>query len=272
VTTPPPAPFLASTGRVYSLSVGRLLGSSRVWFLGLLAAVPVLVALGLRLQVAGDSSAGVTAGGAPFAGPEIFGTFVWVAYVRFIVPVLGMWLGTGLIADEVDDRSMAYLVTRAMPRGAILAGKYLAYLVASSAVVLPSLLLTYFALVPAGAVAASFAGVMADLAVAVVGLAAYGALFGWVGAAVRRPLILGLLFVFGWEPLVLMLPGHVKRGSLAFYLQSLVPHALPSAESGLLPQLVVREVLPPAEALAWLGLIVVAALWLGIRAVEHRDV
>ena len=53
---------------------------------------------------------------------------IWLLYVRFIVPVLGVFYGTALIADEVDDKTITYLFTRPIPRGAVLLGKYLAYL------------------------------------------------------------------------------------------------------------------------------------------------
>jgi hypothetical protein len=41
-----------------------------------------------------------------------------------------------------------------------------------------------------------------------VGLAAYGALFAAVGAWVKRPVLLGLFFAFGFEPFALAVPGY----------------------------------------------------------------
>ena len=61
-------------------------------------------------------------------GPAIFGLMIWVFYLRFIVPVLGVFYGTSLMADEVEDKTITYLFTRPIPRGAVLVGKYLAYL------------------------------------------------------------------------------------------------------------------------------------------------
>ena len=60
-------------------------------------------------------------------GPVIFGLMIWVFFVRFSVPVLGVFYGTSLIADEVDDKTITYLFTRPIPRGGVLLGKYLAY-------------------------------------------------------------------------------------------------------------------------------------------------
>jgi len=59
-------------------------------------------------------------------------------YLRFTVPVLAVFYGTSLIADEIEDKTITYLFTRPIPRGAVMAGKYLAYLACTSLVVLPS--------------------------------------------------------------------------------------------------------------------------------------
>ena len=88
--------------------------------------------------------------GAQVGGPAIFGMMIWLLYIRFIVPVLGVFYGTSLIADEVDDKTITYLFTRPIPRGAVLLGKYLAYLVCTVLLVLPSVMLVYFLIVPIG--------------------------------------------------------------------------------------------------------------------------
>ena len=88
--------------------------------------------------------------GARSAAPRIFGMMIWLLYIRFIVPVLGVFYGTALIADEVDDKTITYLFTRPIPRGAVLVGKYLAYLVCTVLLVLPSVVLVYFLIVPIG--------------------------------------------------------------------------------------------------------------------------
>ena len=97
--------------------------------------------------------------GAAVDGGSIFGMMIWVFFLRFIVPVLGVFYGTSLMADEVEDRTITYLFTRPIRRGAVLVGKYLAYLVCTTLVVLPSVVLVYFLLVPLGQVARIVHGV-----------------------------------------------------------------------------------------------------------------
>ena len=150
---------------------------------------------------------------------------IWLLYVRFIVPVLGVFYGTALIADEVEDKTITYLFTRPIPRGAVLVGKYLAYLSCTVLLILPSVVLVYFLMVPigGGSIGASFPSLMTDLGLLALGLAAYGAVFSLVGAWLKRPLVIGLVFAFGWEPGVLIFPGYLKQLTVAYYLQASRP-------------------------------------------------
>ncbi len=209
-TAAAPAPrapgFVQASLRIMDLSIGQMLWSRRTIFMALVVLGPVIIALVVRLI----TSLGVPTriNGQAMGGPAIFGLIIWIFYLRFTVPVLGVFYGTALIADEVDDRTITYLFTRPIPRGAVLVGKYLAYMVATGFVVLPSVVLVYLLIVPInGSLGASFLDFVKDLALLAVGLAVYGALFAFIGAWFKRPLLIGLIFVFGWEPGGAGLPG-----------------------------------------------------------------
>ena len=89
-------------------------------------------------------------------------------------------------------------------------------------------MLVYFLLVRSREIPATFGQLLTDLGLLGSGLAVYGAVFAFVGAFFKRPLVIGLVFAFGWEQVVLALPGYMKRFTIAYYLQALVPHAMPS--------------------------------------------
>jgi ABC-2 type transport system permease protein len=275
--TPPPGvrqPTLgASALRIFDLSLSEMLWSRRSAFLALLVGAPVSLAAIVRIVSLVASETSFRANGEPVGGPALFGVMVWLLYVRFIVPVLGVFYGTALIADEVDDRTLTYLFTRPIRRGAVLLGKYLAYLVCTSLLLLPSVMLSYFLIVPlgGGSIAATFPALVKDLVMLAVGLAAYGALFAWVGARLKRPLVAGLLFVLGWEPGVLLFPGYLKRITIAYYLQGLVPHAVPDDPSGGSVLQIFSEVPTALPSLVALVVITGAALWAATRTVESRE-
>jgi ABC-type transport system involved in multi-copper enzyme maturation permease subunit len=198
---------------------------------------------------------------------------MWYLYIRIIIPILGVFYGTSLIADEVDDKTITYLFTRPISRSAVLIGKYLAYVVCTVMLVLPSVVVVYFLVVPIGGghVGESFPALIEDLGMLVVGLIGYGALFAWVGARVRRPLLIGLVFAFAWEPAVLLFPGYLKHATIAYYLQALVPHEMPQ-DSAISVLLRVAQSAPSVgTSLAVLALITLGALWFAVRAVETRE-
>ena len=116
-----------------------------------------------------------------------------------------------------------------------------------------------------------FPGLAADLGMLAVGLASYGAVFALVGTRLKRPLVAGLVFAFGWEPAVLLFPGYLKRLTVAYYMQALVTHEMPQDSSVSMLLQIFHEVPSVTVSLLALGAIVGVTLWLAGRAVEHRE-
>jgi hypothetical protein len=91
------------------------------------------------------------------------------------------------------------------------------------------------------------------------------------GARLKRPLVIGLVFIFGWEPGVLLFPGYLKRATVAYYLQALVPHAIPQDSAVSVLMQVFQEIPSVATSLLCLTIITLVTLWLAGRAVETRE-
>jgi ABC-2 type transport system permease protein len=268
----PKAPgFLASSLRVFDLSVSEMLWSRRTIFMALVVGAPVLIALFLRLLDAFGAPVFRVNGGT-MAGPTIFGLMIWVFYLRFTVPVLGVFYGTSLIADEVEDKTITYLFTRPIPKGAVLVGKFFAYLACTLFVVLPSVVIVYLLIVPVrGSLGASFLDLVKDLALLAIGLAVYGSVFAFIGARFKRPLLVGLIFIFGWEQMALAFPGYLKKFTVAYYLQAMVPHAMPNDTVVSLIQGIFRETPSLLESLVWLSVILLVFLWAAAVSVERKE-
>jgi ABC-2 type transport system permease protein len=267
--TSPPSLFTASR-RVFELSFGEMLWSRRTIFMALVVGGPVLLALIFRV-IESLGMPALRVNGARVAGSSIFGVMMWMLYIRFIVPVLGVFYGTALMADEVEDKTLTYLFTRPIPRGAVLLGKYLAYLACTTLVVLPSVMLTYFLVVPFAEVGGTFRSLVLDLAILALGLAVYGAVFAFVGTWLKRPLVVGLVFAFGWEQVAMVLPGYLRQFTVAHWLQGLVPHALPSDNALSVLQSFFRQAPPATTSVAWLAVILAVFLWLAMRLVARRE-
>jgi ABC-2 type transport system permease protein len=240
------APLLSSTRRVFDLALAQMLWARRTTLLALAAGAPVLLALVTRLTLS-SGSAVVQINGRQIGSEAVFSTTITLLYLRFIVPAIGVFYGTSLIADEVEDRTITYLFVRPIPRGAIVLGKYLAYVLCVTSVVVPSAAVVFMVMVPFQGMASQFGAFVRTLGVLALGLAAYGAVFLWAGALFRRPLVGGLLFVFGWEQLATVLPGYLGRLTIAHYLQA--------------------DTMGVAALLA----VTIAALWLAVRTIERRE-
>ena len=262
--------FLSSAVRVFELSLGEMLWSRRTIFMAMVMIAPIILALVSRI-VQAMGVAPLRVNGVTVGGAGIFGMMIWVLFIRFTIPVLGVFYGTSLIADEVDDKTLTYLFTRPVQRGAVLMGKYLAYLVCTSLVVLPSIMIVYFLIVPLAEIGSSFRLLVIDLGIMALGLAAYGALFALVGTILKRPLVVGLVFAFGWEQLAMLMPGYLRRFTLAYYLQGLVPHAMPSDGVASIIQAVFTDSPTATTCLFWLAVAIGLSLFLGQRAIERRE-
>jgi hypothetical protein len=100
---PPQPGYLASSLRIFDLSLSEMLWSRRTVFMLLVVGAPVLIALFLRLLVglgapifeSHESRQGMTTT-LRMTGPAIFGMVIWILYLRFTVPVLGVFYGTSL--------------------------------------------------------------------------------------------------------------------------------------------------------------------------------
>ena len=276
---PPAPPFLTSSLRIFDLSVGEMLWSRRTIFMALVVGAPVLIAALLRALVAlgapifeNQEVRGGVSQTIRMTGPAIFGLMIWVFYLRFTVPILGVFYGTSLMADEIEDKTITYLFTRPIRRGAVLVGKYLAYLACTTFVVLPSVTLVYLLVVPInGSLGTSFLDLIKDLAMLALGLAVYGALFAFIGAKFKRPILIGLVFILGWEQAALAFPGYLKKFTIAYYLQSLVPHAMPSDSTLSLIQGLFRDTPSLPVSLATLAIILLGFLALAAWLVERRE-
>ena len=240
------APLVRPTRRVFELALGEMLWARRTAFMALAAGAPILIAILTRLATV-NGTAVLIVNGNRIGSQAIFETAVSVLYLRFIVPALGLFYGTSLIADEIEDKTITYLFTRPIARGAIVLGKYLAYLVCALAIVLPSLVLVFVIMVPFENMGTLFGGVLTDLGIIALGLAAYGSVFLWAGVSFGRPLVGGLVFVFGWEQLALLLPGYLRYLTIAHYLQA------------------------TASSVTSVIVITVAAVVLAMRTIERRE-
>ncbi|MFP4599566.1 MAG: ABC transporter permease [Persicimonas sp.] len=143
-------------------------------------------------------------------GLSMFSENVEGVVFRFLIPLAAIFYGGPALVDEMEGRTLTYLTLRPVPKPALFIGKWLAgTTVAVGLVLLPVLLLlAVIAIAAGGAPGTSVTNVLQILAAAVLGTAAYTAIFAALGAMVAKSLFAGVLYfvivelVFGTLPVL----------------------------------------------------------------------
>jgi len=224
-----PIPFLPASRAVFDLALEGMVWTRRSLFMAVLVGLPIGFGVLYRVVLAAKIPPQVT-------GFDLYGAIVVLYYLRAtvipgVLPMVALFYATALVGDEVEGKTITYLLTRPVPRMAILAGKFAAYLVTTLSLALPSLIITFLLLTSvqgARGISAAFPDLLRDMGVATLALVVHGAVFALLGVLFRRPMVLGLFLLLVWESLSLF-PGDLPRLTLAAYLKSLVSHR-PAAE------------------------------------------
>jgi len=247
-------------------------------FMSIVAVLPILLTILFRFSRHGAADAS-----------EFFPYMILIVYLTFLSILLALFYGTAIISDEIDNKTLTYLLTRPIRKETIILGKFAAYLMGVFLILFASSLLTFAVIMtdnnsrtptvltkrairdkwmpPNGSSGLTskeqqqvprelrfweyqeteaqqirdklaqkvvrrevpmtfslrwnFWGV--SLGVLILALITYGALFTFLGTCLKHAVLIGLLFAFGWEKIVLIVPGFVKNFSVIHYLLSSFP-------------------------------------------------
>ncbi|HXB56837.1 MAG TPA: ABC transporter permease [Vicinamibacteria bacterium] len=260
-TTRPLALVAAARG-VFDLALQGMVWTRRSLLMAILLGLPAAVSILYRV---------VPTAWVPsrLSGPDLYALIAVFYYVRNFLPLAALFYATALIADEVEGKTLPYLLTRPIPRSAILLGKFAAYLTTTLTLTLPATVVTFFLLLTARGFAglgASVPDLFRDMGVMILALLAYGALFTLLGVLLRRPVIPGLLFLFAWE-LIANLPGYLPRFTITVWLRSLMTHR--PAEEGLAG--LFGQTLPAGLCLGVLAALIAGFLGLSLWIFSTRE-
>ncbi|WP_035847090.1 ABC transporter permease [Kitasatospora azatica] len=127
-----------------------------------------------------------------------------------LVPILGLVVGTGVIATEIDDGSIVYLLAKPLPRWRIVTSKLAVavvttWLFAAVPTLLAGLILNG---TKDGVALGYFVGTL-------LAGAAYSALFLLLGVVTRNAVVVGLAYALVWESLV----GNFVKGARTLSVQ-----------------------------------------------------
>jgi ABC-2 type transport system permease protein len=158
---------------------------------------------------------------------QVFGTLMATSVIRFLVIFVTLFYGTALISEEVEGKTLTYLFMRPIAKPTIMLGKYLALTWIGAIVVLPTVFMSYLILYLRTDMRPFFEdlGILGrDIPIILLALLAYGSFFALLGAWLKHSILVGLIYAFGWEGFVAVLPGFTRKLTITHYIQSIFPH------------------------------------------------
>ena len=249
-------------GPTFRLSVRQLASGRRLLLLSLLALVPV----GLAILIS------FTAGSGDTSNRGFVDILLDALLIAGILPIVTMVLASATFGNELEDRTLSYLVLKPVARSLIVLPKLLAPISIGAPLLVASGIATTIVSTSALGVALLQLdnGVRAVVAVGVallVGVVAYASIFTWAGLVTTRALAFGLVYVFLWEGLISSFLGGVRYLSIRSYVLAIM-HGIDDVNFGSLEGRVIE--FPAAIA----GAIAVTSVFflLSVRRLRKMDV
>lgn len=174
-------------GPVFWLSLRQLTGRWRLTLILLLAALPVGMAVIVFFAASDDAS----------FDENFINVLLDGMLVAAILPIVTMALSTAAFGNELEDRTLSYLLLKPISRWRIAMPKLLASISISGPLLIASGV--------AAAVLGFDGSLRAALAVGIAvlaGVAAYAAVFTWLGLLTNRAIAFALIYVLLWEGVI----------------------------------------------------------------------
>jgi len=243
----------------------------RLIFLGLVIMLPVLATLLWRL----------------IDKEGIISPALWMAnlggvvYIHFLVALVSLAVGLSAIGELVSEGTIIYYWTRPLERSAIYLGRLLAAQMVAATLLVCSLALCFLVITVNNLSAFSLDFLklyLGNCVVVVLGAIVYTAIFACAGTGLRKPMLLAVLYGFGWESISGHVPARIQELTVVFHLRNLIrnseqgTHSVPNLLLELKQALLGGEPVPEWQsALVLLGTIVVFTVF-GFWLLRRKEI
>jgi hypothetical protein len=213
---------------------------------------------------------------------SVFAAIFQYFYLRLAIFFGCLGIFMNLFRGEMLDKTLHFWFLAPARRDVLLAGKYLAGLVASGVIFTGGAMLSFGAMLwthsgPALQAYLQGPGLEHALRYALastLGCVGYGSAFLAAGLLLRNPIIPAAVLLL-WEGINGFLPDLLQKVSVLFYLQSLCPVPAPiDRDTPAVLRLLLAPAAPVSPWLATLGIVAVTALvlWAAARAVRRLEI
>lgn len=187
---------------VFLLSMRQLARKKRLILILLLAIIPVtLAAIISSIGEGGESQES-----------DLVNVLLDGMLIAAIMPLITIALATRAFGDELEDRTLSYLVLKPVSRWMIVIPKLLSAIAICAPVMIISGVVTAIFIFSGDGQAAVAVGVTLF-----VGVIAYATIFTWAGLISTHALAFGIVYVFLWEGIVSSLLSSVRYLSVRAY-------------------------------------------------------
>jgi len=236
---------------VTTQTLSQLLGQRRSLLMGLLALVPVLVAVLVRWLADLEEDPRQIALG-----------IVGGLALNLVLPLVSLVFGTAAIGQEIEDGTVVYLLTKPVARWRLFTGKVLAAWLATTVIVGTSAAIAGAALLigrPADLLLPAFVAGVA------LGSLCYVTLFACLSVRFGRALIIGLVYVFVWEATLSRFAPGTRLFSVRQYTTSVVEVVART------PARFLDAQLDATTAVAMSTAVVLLTGWYGVRLLQRYE-
>jgi ABC-type transport system involved in multi-copper enzyme maturation permease subunit len=183
-----------------------------------------------------------------------------------------LFFGSGIINEETDNKTLVFLTTSPIPKPAVVLGKFAAYALLGVIIVDIGLILCFLTInIDRLGEMEYVKEFLSFVGAGILALVAYMALFTLLGALMKKAgVVLGLLFIFGWESLVQYIPGITQKFTVIHWVKSMLPQV--SGGNSFLKILMFRlQPSSPAESSIVLAIFVIAALTAASIVFDNKE-
>jgi ABC-2 type transport system permease protein len=175
---------------VLTLTVRQFLGGKAIRVVIGLSLIPVVFALIYRLDPSVDRPR-------MFLGDSIFVQLM----IPTLLPLTVLVLGTSAFGDEIEDRTLPYLVLKPVSRLRIVLEKLIGSVMISGPIAILGLVITYLVIFQ-GQSGDNLRLLGAIVAASAIATIAYSAIFMLVSLLISRALVAALIYSFVWETIL----------------------------------------------------------------------
>jgi len=257
-----PTGLAALSAVVAGTASGRLRGKRLLAMVALLG-LPLLIQVGALVWQSERGS-----------GFAHFVTMVDATYLRILLPLALIFLGTAAFGDEWEAGTACYVIGLPVPRSLLVVGRWLASFLRALVLAVPAVVTLYVLCLVKheGALAHYLPDLLSVLLGMALVMAGYTAVFIFLGLALRRSVMTALGYVLLFEGFIGNMPLGFSILSLSFHSRNLIWHL--TGNDGFRPPMISTELIEPTAlltSLLWMIGYQVVFLALATRWLKRKE-